>query len=98
MAPSIKGLSLLLEACGDYCMEWDIGLNAKKSKVLYFGRRVEDKADLSLNGKKIDWTDKWVDLGVTLKSSHLFNCSVDERAKKCYRCANAIFRIDGSLK
>ena len=37
----------------------------------------------------------WTHLGVTLKSSQFFNCSVTERIRKFYRCANAIFRIDG---
>ena len=38
LAPSIKGLSILLNACNDYCIEWDICLNPRKSKLLYFGR------------------------------------------------------------
>ena len=31
LAPSIRGLQSLLEICGEYCAEWDICLNAKKS-------------------------------------------------------------------
>ena len=34
-------------------------------------------------------------IGVSLKSGKCFNCSITERVKKFYRCANAIFRIDG---
>ena len=34
-------------------------------------------------------------LGVTLRSGKIFNCSITDRLKKFYRCANAIFRIDG---
>ena len=85
----------LLNACNDYCADWDIGLNAKKSKLLYFGKRIETLYDVYLNGVKIDWVDEWTYLGVTLKSGRLFNCSIVERVKKFYRCANAIFRIDG---
>ena len=30
LAPSIRGLESLLNICSDYCLEWDICLNAKK--------------------------------------------------------------------
>ena len=48
-----------------------------------------------LNGKPVQWVDEWTYLGLTLKSGKTFECSVKERIKKFYRCANAIFRIDG---
>ena len=41
MAPSLKGLQSLLDLCGNYCLEWDISLNAKKSRNMYFGKRVD---------------------------------------------------------
>ena len=31
LAPSLKGLQKLLDACSAYCIEWDIKLNAKKT-------------------------------------------------------------------
>ena len=95
LAPSIKGLIALLNACKEYCAEWDIGLNAKKSKLLYFGKRIETIYDVYLNGVKIEWVNEWTYLGVTLKCGPRFSCSVVEKVKKFYRCANAIFRIDG---
>ena len=51
--------------------------------------------DIVLNGNKVEWTDEWPYLGVTLKSAKMFACSVSNRIKKFYRCANAILRIDG---
>ena len=96
LAPSLKGLSNLLAACSDYCLEWDICLNPKKSRNLYFGKRTTISHDITMNGTIIQWTDEWVYLGLTLKSGKSFNCSVKDRIKKFYRCANAIFRIDGS--
>ena len=95
LAPSIKGLQILLDACGSYCAEWDICLNIKKTKCLYFGKRGESLHNLTLNGKIVQWVDEWTYLGVLLKSDSNFNCSIRERVKKFYRCANAIFRIDG---
>ena len=62
---------------------------------MYFGKKVENIHNICLDGKLIDWVDEWVYLGVTLKSGKTFGCSVSDRIKKFYRCANAIFRIDG---
>ena len=95
LAPSVKGLEILLKLCGEFCAEWDICLNAKKSRTLYFGKRTDIHHTILLNGKPVEWVDEWVYLGLTLKSGRTFECSVTERIKKFYRCANAIFRIDG---
>ena len=95
LSPSIRGLETLLKICGDYCLEWDIGLNAKKSKCLYFGKRIDIPYNVSLNGNSVDWVPEWRYLGVTLRSAKQFDCSVKDRVKKFYRCANSIFRIDG---
>ena len=80
---------------GSYCVEWDIDLNAKKSKNMYFGKKTDSLFRLDLNGRSIDWVDTWIYLGVSLKSGKRFSCSVTDRIRKFYRCANAIFRIDG---
>ena len=62
---------------------------------MYFGKRLASPFPVHLNGKAIEWADNWPYLGVTLKSGKYFNCSVTERVKKFYRCANGIFRIEG---
>ena len=95
ISPSIKGLCILLEVCENYCTEWDICLNARKSKLLYFGKRCDNIYSPSLNGTKIDWVDSCNYLGVTLVSGLRFRCSVTDRIHKFYKSANAIFRIEG---
>ena len=85
----------LLKICEEYCSDWDICLNPKKTKSLYFGKRIGISHEISLHGKPIVWVDEWVYLGVTLRSAKVFDCSVKDRIKKFYRCANAILRIDG---
>ena len=96
LAPSIKGLVTLLDCCNEYCLEFDIGLNAKKSKLLYFGKRTATLYNVTLNGNSLQWVDEWTYLGVNLKGAKIFDCSVKDRVKKFYRCANAILRIDGA--
>ena len=95
LAPSIRGLQRLLSICEAYCKEWDICLNSKKSKNLYFGKRADNPFKTTLNGIELQWEDEWPYLGVCLKSGMTFGCSVTEKIKKFYRCSNAIFRIEG---
>ena len=95
LAPSLKGLCILLETCNDYCYEWDICLNARKSKLMYFGNCCTDLFVPSLNGTPIEWVETCVYLGICLVSSKYFKCSATDRIRKFYRCANAIFRIEG---
>ena len=61
---------------------------------MVFGKKYELQ-QLVLDGKKIEWVDSWVYLGVTLQSHKKFNCNIDAKVKSFYRCANAILRIDG---
>ena len=61
---------------------------------MFFGKKHNLPA-LSLDGKVIEWVDSWKYLGVTLLSHKYFNCSIDDKVKSFYRCANAILRIEG---
>ena len=94
IAPSLKGLQKLLTATEQFCTEWDIMLNTKKSKNMMFGKACA-LPNLVLNGKDIEWVKSWSYLGVTLKSHKSFNCCIDGKIKSFYRAANAILRIDG---
>ena len=80
------------------CVSWRLqlrDLNAKKSRNLYFGKKTTIANDIILNGNVVEWVDEWSYLGVVLKSAKVFNCSISDKIKKFYRCANAILRIDG---
>ena len=95
LAPSMKGLCNLLDASYEYCVDWDICLNPKKSKLMYFGKDCNDLFIPSINGSAIEWVDSCNYLGVCLISGPRFKCSFLDRIKKFYKSANAIFRIDG---
>ena len=56
VAPSLKGLQKLLTATEQYGAEWDILLNAKKSKNLAYGKK-HLLASLRLDGKDIEWVE-----------------------------------------
>ena len=95
MAPSVKGIQTLLNICGEYCLEFDICLNATKSQLMYFGKETLISCPVTLNGAAIHWCSHCKYLGVVLKRGKSFGCSVEERVKKFYRCLNSILRIDG---
>ena len=95
VAPSVKGLQRLLNICESYCDSWDICLNSKKTKSMYFGKKKSLNFQLSLNGVAVDWEEKWKYLGVVLKSGKRFGCSVTERVKSFYRSLNSILRVEG---
>ena len=95
LAPSLKGLQILLKACQDFCLEWDICLNHKKSKNMSFGKKMTSLASLYLDGHPIEWVQSWKYLGVVVSSFEQFNCCIDERIKSFYRSLNAILRIEG---
>ena len=95
LAPSLKGLQRLLNACSDFCKEWDVCLNAKKSELLYFGKTCNKLARPKLNNLPLEGVETWMYLGAKLVSNKKFSCTVVDRIKKNYKCANAIFRIEG---
>ena len=62
---------------------------------MYFGKRCTDLFTLSIENKPIEWVSSWDYLGVNIVGGRRFGCSSTDRIKKFYRCANAIFRIEG---
>ena len=95
LAPSIKGLQSLLDACAAYCSKWDIKLNAKKTKNLFFGKGAFPNHRITLGGTQLPWESSCVYLGVTLKQGVHFGCCVREALRKFYRSLNSIIRIEG---
>ena len=95
LAPSLKGLQKLLSLCESYCKDWDIKLNATKTKNMSFGKGPSPTHRLILNSAPIEWVDKWKYLGVTLLHGRRFGCCVEETLRKFYRSINSILRVDG---
>lgn len=72
LAPSLKGLQRLLDACASYCSEWDIKLNTKKKQKHLLWQREDANALCSPKrlchslGRKVRLsqsdTEKWCNL------------------------------------
>ena len=95
LAPSLRGLQMLLDICSAYCSDWDICLNPKKTKNILFGKPIDIKFNTTLNGIPIDWANEWKYLGVVIKSGRRFGCAVADRVRSFYRSLNSILRIGG---
>ena len=95
LAPSQRGLQKLLSLCENYCDNWDIKLNAKKSKNLWFGKGSPPKFCPVINGTQIEWVNKWKYLGVTVAHGPRFGCCIEDTLRKYYRALNSILRVDG---
>ena len=95
LSPSLHGLQRMLDICSVYCSEWDICLNAKKTKNMFFGKNKVFNYRPTLNNVPIEWVREWKYLGVTLKSGVRFGCSITDRVKSFYRALNSILRIEG---
>ena len=95
LAPSIRGLQSILDLCHAYCLEWDILLNASKTKNMMFGRGNAPSFTVRIDGADIPWVHQWKYLGVTLQSGRKFGCSAKDKLASFYRALNSILRIDG---
>ena len=95
LSPSLKGLQKLLDVCSEYCIQWDIKLNAKKTKNIVFGSKNFPTHCVTLDGNEIPWEQKCKYLGVTLVSGSSFSCCTTETTRRFYRALNSILRIEG---
>ena len=95
LAPSVKGLQKMLDICSEYCCIWDIMLNPKKTRNLFFGKGDMPLHSVTINGTAIPWVEQWEYLGVTIKSGNQFSCCVKDKLCSFYRALNSIVRIDG---
>ena len=95
LSPSLRGLQKMLDICSAYCLDWDICLNPKKTRNMFFGKSINISYTPTLNGAPISWADEWKYLGVVIKSGRRFGCSVSARVKSFYRSLNSILRVGG---
>ena len=92
VAPSMRALQKLLNICSKYCLDWDIKLNTKKSKLMFFGKNDGHLAPVTLQGVTLEFVQLWSNLGINVCSGRSFSCSVTEKIRKYYKCVNAILR------
>jgi exonuclease III len=93
LAPSIRSLQMLLDACEYELRRLDLAINSKKSVCTRIGPRYNvDCADLvTADGAKLQWVKKLRYLGVYIICGKTFKCCFASAKKTFYRAFNAIF-------
>ena len=72
LAPTRNALNKMIQICADYCKEYGLNFNPKKSKVVVFSKSAVDYTKLGpimLNGSKIEYVDSVSYLGTTIENN-----------------------------
>ena len=75
----------MIDLCSEFCRQYCLSFNAKKSKVMIFG-----KIPLTLCGSGIDYVDEWKYLGVTIKNGRSLGFSARPDIASFFRACNAV--------
>ena len=91
IAPSRGAMQKLLEVCEQYCTEFCLSFNVKKSKILTFGNRKGINIDpLMLDNEPIDFVSQWTYLGTCITSGKDISFSTHSELSSFYRSYNSL--------
>ena len=84
----------LINCCQQYCEEYCLSFNIKKSKILIFGTATKDQfSALTLNGKPLQFVTEWKYLGVTVIAGSKLSFSAKPALSAFYRAVNSILSV-----
>ena len=93
LAPTRGAMQKLLTICVDYCAEFCLSFNVKKSKTLIFGKTDPSLiTPLTLYSENIDFVPSWKYLGCTIVSGTKFTFSIASELSAFYCSANSILK------
>ena len=91
LAPSRGAMQQMLLICSEFCKEFNLSFNVKKSKSMLFGCVKPDVIDpLILNGEPMDYVSEWNYLGTTIISGTSVSFSSRSDLAKFYRASNSL--------
>ena len=94
VAPTRGALQEMLDICQEYCTEFCLSFNVKKSKVMLFGKVKSNVINpLTLNGKKLDFVPEWRYLGVTVVAGNNLSFSIRPALASFYRAVNCVLSV-----
>ena len=88
LAPTRSALNKMIHICAEYCKEYGLTFNAKKSKIVVFSKNTIDHeklAPITLNGSKIEYVDTVTYLGTTIMNHKGISFSSLNDLVKFYR-------------
>ena len=94
MAPSRSALQKMINLCSDYCDIYCLQFNAKKSKVMLFGKALyEQVVPFRISGVPLDFVTEWGYLGVTIVAGKVFSFTARPDISSFYRATNAVLNV-----
>ena len=94
MAPSRSALQKMINLCSDYCDIYCLQFNAKKSKVMLFGKALyEQVVPFRISGVPLDFVTEWGYLGVTIVAGKVFSFTARPDISSFFKASNAILNV-----
>ena len=90
LSPTRSAMQEMLDVCYEYCCEFNLTFNTKKSKTMIFGNPGSYIKPLLLNGNVIDIVTEWRYLGTTILSGKSFSFSAKSELRAFYCSANSL--------
>ena len=90
---STKGFQNALTILSQFCEDWLLNVNAKKTKILIFQKKYRkstyEKQHFFINGNKIEIVNNYTYLGINVSSNGNFRINNGEN-KKIYFCHSSL--------
>ena len=94
IAPTRSAMQELINCCQEYCEEFCLSFNVKKSKILLFGKATVDQiTPIILNGKPLQFVSEWKYLGITVIAGNKLTFSAKPALSAYYRSVNSIMSV-----
>ena len=90
ITPTRESMQQMLDICQEYCREFNLSFNAKKSKTMIIGNHRNTITPLSLNGTSIDIVTEWRYLGTTLVAGKELSFSARSELRSFYCSVNSL--------
>jgi hypothetical protein len=92
MASTENDLQTLLDVVGDWCTDWNLVINAVKSKVIHFRNKnkLQTQHTFKLNNETIEQISKYKYLGLILHENLNFSVTCDVLAKASGRALGSV--------
>ena len=91
LSPTRGAMQLMLSICKDYCDEFCLSFNVKKSKVLLFGKWVKSLESVTLDDQPLEFVQEWKYLGCTIVAGKKFSFSMRPHLRSFYCAVNSLF-------
>ena len=94
LAENAEDFQHLLNTFSNYCKNWHLKVNSKKTKVVIFGKG-KNKCSFTFEGLQLELVDSFKYLGVTFSKSNSFNLNIKELFDKATK---AMYGVIGKCR